>query len=306
MASKLYNELYAFDPGIADAFKKATNDNPNVVINEKGVDLVFDSVIKDRKITENEAKALTHLIAFAKFNNFALTALIASLKVAYDADLFFAGTAKRLSSAAELADVQGAINAVGNVDFWSPGSSSSYKPQDYLPIKELVKSGEITVYELKAAGFNRSLSLYGQYRSDLNRLVIFSGLGPDELVNIVVHEATHAIQDQRDLDSKMIKHTEADAFIAGAVANRTLKQQAFKGYEPFDTAYKAADLVIKGKAKPGDTDWNKAYESVVAEIKGAAYPNPNGKFKTKEDGEGDKEKKRYDDLMNALTSKSKP
>src|SRR5205814_5332804 len=114
---------------------------------------------------------------------------------------------------------------------------------------------EIKVYELRAAGFNFLLQMYGQYRSDLNRLIIFSGLTQSHLVNIVVHEVTHAIQDWRDFDSKMIKHTEADAFIAGAVANRTLGQRAFKYTEPWDAAHEAAELVNAGNAKPGNPAW---------------------------------------------------
>ena len=97
----------------------------------------------------------------------------------------------------------------------------------------------------------------GEYRSDFNMLIIYRKLDSDAFTATVVHEATHAIRDWRDVRTRT-HFNEADAYIA---ANTTLD-------EPFDgalqtAAFRASRFVIERKAQPGNKDWQKAYENVV-------------------------------------------
>jgi hypothetical protein len=102
------------------------------------------------------------------------------------------------------------------------------------------------------------------------------------------------------------KFAEADAFICGAVADRTL---GFKptiitsgAIDPAAEAALAAQFVVDKKAVSSNKAWLSAYDRVVKAIeKHPAYAKAKDKeLQTVEKGEGDSEKKRFKAVLDAL------
>jgi hypothetical protein len=91
---------------------------------------------------------------------------------------------------------------------------------------------------------------------------------PLRTVHIVVHEATHAIQDWKDVDSS--RHTsEADAFIAGA-AFSLASGDPFPQDQNERIPATAARLVLNNRAG-AHQEWRTAYLNVV-ELMKQFYP----------------------------------
>src|SRR5262249_43129148 len=114
-----------------------------------------------------------------------------------------------------------------------------------------------------------------------------------------------AIQDWRDQASRKM-YTEADGFLAGALASRRAGQRPFKGLTPYDEAYEAAGPVTAGKVKaaPGDKAWETAYQSVVDAVK-KQYPDSDKTDFDRTRGEepGREKKKLEEPLKKALKAK---
>jgi hypothetical protein len=77
-----------------------------------------------------------------------------------------------------------------------------------------------------------------------------------------VHEATHTIQDWLDRVA-LHKYTEADAYVAQAVAAMSSGKQYFLEYNALEAAGR---LVLAGKGVAGNADWIKAYDAVVRAV----------------------------------------
>jgi hypothetical protein len=305
--SPFYKELATLDRGIADRWASTTNDGKVVKVTAKMVDDIFLPVLKSGKITENQAKAIIHLAASGTLDNSAMLELVAVVRVADDHGELEEGASMVLAKDDDLKDVYRAIvQGTGNINFISPKSNIQYIPSYYLTIKWLIEYKQIHVYRVKDAGLRRFARLnLGVYRSDSNRLFLYDNLTPAEQSEVTVHEATHAIQDWLDLKVKT-KFAEADAFICGAVADRTL---GFKptiitsgAIDPAAEAALAAQFVVDKKAVSSNKAWLSAYDRVVKAIeKHPAYAKAKDKeLQTVEKGEGDSEKKRFKAVLDAL------
>ena len=275
LSSAFYNELAALDQGIADRWRTATGDSMRVAIDDRKLEAIMSPVLDAGKISGGEAKAIKHLFLKGTFARGTATYLIAMVRAAADNDFFFRGAATPLLTTAELRGVNNALawDKVGKIEFTSPRSGIMYQAQSYSAIKELIARRKIAVFQVDTGGLNAFTEVglsSGAYRSNSNHVILYDGLTPVEQVTTIVHEVTHAIQDWQDQTRKLVKFVEADAFIAGAVADRIQgpDQKAFRGVKPFDAAFEAAKLVFEGKGvmTPPSKAWKDAYDKVWQQL----------------------------------------
>jgi hypothetical protein len=161
------------------------------------------------------------------------------------------------------------------IRFTSPFTHITYSSPQYAAILKLIEQKEIEVIALPAGGV---VNLYGflgggdaSYRSDLDRLFV-----PDwdfeypPFYSLVVHEATHAIQDWVDVDKLFQWDTETDAFVAQAIATYVLKADtsSFVKGEPTEVAFtEIKKLLDKGSSLSG-ADFDAACKKVRKAVGG--------------------------------------
>jgi hypothetical protein len=198
------------------------------------------------------------LMIFPKLSKVAGENLYTYIVIAYEQDFFFAGSAKPLIECADLQPIYAALGMgnIGKINFVSPGTRLAYTPNLYGTIRWLVNQGQIRVFEVDAAAL---LSRVSNYRSDINRLILYKGLAPQLSIMSIVHEVTHAIQDWRNLVSGH-KYIEADAYIAAAVA--ALSTDPNCAFLEYPAQKPAAKLVLAGQAFGTNTAWIQAYADV--------------------------------------------
>jgi hypothetical protein len=125
----------------------------------------------------------------------------------------------------------------------------------------LVGQGDIEVYAIQDGGLtNEFLQFGGMYRSNSDRLLLFYQTNLLVLKTIVMHEVMHAVQDWLDELGRPSNALEADAYIAGALALRSLdpKMKPNRG-SIYRVAYdKAVPIVLDRDAKPSNQAWKKA------------------------------------------------
>lgn len=276
MGETLFHQLRGKDPGIAAEFQNAmAGKKPDAKLDIRGAERVFKKVIDDRTITSKEAEALVLIIDAGVLSPEAEKHLLNKLGESDSEEAIIRGTARRLTSDADLRDFNKALDLrfVQSITFWSPGTHIHYRPIHYLAIKQLVASGKIQVFELAAAGLNRLAHLgLGNYDHNSNRFNFYSRHLD---VDVVVHEATHAIQDWRDR-SAATKFLEADAYIAEAVVRVDQDLDIGMLADQVKAAMEsgAVDLVLDpGKAVQGNKPWEAAYQKVVESVVAGAQ-NP--------------------------------
>jgi hypothetical protein len=183
---------------------------------------------------------------------------------AYENDFFFRGSKRALTTVKELEPLNGALGmgSVGKINFVSPETGLEYAPDLYSAIRSLVHQEKIRVFEVNAAKLKGHVGLY---RSDSKRLILYEGFEPERSKMYMVHEATHAIQDWKDLASKKVKYKETDAFIAGAVAAVTVNKDTNVLEHP-KAEKPAVELVLAGQATRGNAAWTQAYADVVKAV----------------------------------------
>jgi hypothetical protein len=309
--SKFYDELAAFDRGIADRWKSRTRDDPKFKLQPRDIDAILDPLMKPNgTISEKQTEAIEKLMLDAECTNEALAVMQVYIKIGVEAGLFQNG-GDVLVTPDEFRPVTNALGVgmTGKIAFKSPGTNFSYVPGHYQAILSLINKSKIFVFEVRLHSldiFARTQTV-GQYRTNENYLYIFAGRTPAETAMTIVHEVTHAIQDWQDISAKN-KHVEADAYIAGAVADisqggKGTAAQAGKIYSP---AMEAAKLVVDGKASGDDKAWTDAYKAVLKDVAANdEYKKTNEQmFDPTRKAEGTREKDQMDAIMAAIAKKT--
>jgi hypothetical protein len=269
MGETLLEKLRHKEPGIAAAFQNAmAGKKADARLDARGAGLIFRKAIDDHAISSKEAEALVLIIESGVLDDAARTQLLDELGGTDAENAVIKGTAHRLRSAAELAGFNKALElkVVKGITFWSPGTFSHYRPIHYLAIQEMVAAGKIPVFEHQTANLNRYAHLgLGAYDYILHQFDFYQDF-QDHLL-LIVHEATHAIQDWRNF-AAALKFIETDAFIAEAVVKIDLNLDWFPWTHPTKAAVDsdAVKLVLDGKAQNGNAAWKKAYDDVVASV----------------------------------------
>ena len=259
---EFFTQLASLDRGIADRWKRATGGRLSARVGEKAIEDIVIPVLLTKKVTASQAQALAMVFHTDGLNTEARIFLVTAIIAAYDNDIFFAGSAKPLITRDDLQPIDAALGManVGKIHFTSPGTGMTYTPNLYNAIRGLIHDRKIRLFEVDAA---EMLTRLGDYRGDLNRLVLYKGAAPAARAEIIVHEATHAIQDWRNLDS-IHKFTEADAYIAGAVSALRANPDYILEYKAEQKA--AYDLILDGRAARMDKAWTEAYANLVKRI----------------------------------------
>lgn len=280
--SPFYKELKALDYGIAERWKRATNDNPNRVLD-------FDMIVPilgwswktevdnghkiklpvyDKRLNGDQAKAIALLLD--KMDETSKRLFLIALNQANEAGKLFYGG--RLYAPNDVKRVTDFILPCAHAIAWrSPGSNFSYAPPQYFAVGALIKMQEIGVDEHSSGGLGKVLTTAAAYDASENLLILDKTRSDAELRYSVLHEMTHAVQDWYDLMVIRL-YTEADAYICGAVAARTTGQRVFKGNALHDAAFAAAEFVFSKSAHISNVQWVYAYGAVVSEVE-KSYPN---------------------------------
>jgi|EndMetStandDraft_2_1072991.scaffolds.fasta_scaffold53854_1 hypothetical protein len=282
--SQFYVALSALDPGIANRWQRASGDNLKFELTANAVSAILAPVLDFRtkkaldthKITRGQAEAIAKLLDSAKFAPGVREALLVLVIDAVELHYFVRGAGRPLETAAELADVTGALGhgSVGSINFYSPGSKLTYTSSLYQAVLDLVGRKEIKVTEVHAAGLNEcarckatlaARGVSGFYMGASNQLTVYQG-DPTRKKLIIVHEATHAIQDWTDQPISNA-HAEADAYIAAGVAAMNIGQAVFDKFNRYGETLKGAvNRVRSGAAVADNSTWPDAYADVVTYV----------------------------------------
>jgi len=179
---------------------------------------------------------------------------------------------EHLDTDAELAPIFEALgnDVVGRIIFKSPGTGITYAPFDYQAIRELISKKLIKVSEIRVARTSNALDYRGEYNPDRNTLRINQSrtTDPVQRKQTIVHEATHAIQDWKDVAS-LAHDEEADAEIAEALAHHAMRG-VFPPASPSEpwapVVAAAAEFVVQRRADGRNQGWLDAYGKVVKEM----------------------------------------
>jgi hypothetical protein len=264
MSRELYLKLVKLDKSLAEkyrSFKTRALDKP---LNKDQARVLFEELMDGDEITRDEASAMHLLLTEKQFDADAMKFLNKITRTVEISLALINGGVIAPLSGQKLDEFNRALGMgmVGKIQFTSPATNSSYNPCHYQTIKELVAKGKMFVFAVFMRGAGS-----GRYFPHNNAMLLNQeATGTDKLASIV-HETTLAIQDWRNMPIALM-HGEADAYIAGGVVIRILKQTIpARNADVFHKADKAAELVIKGQASGQDEAWVTAYGDVVEAVK---------------------------------------
>lgn len=264
--SELYDRAAKLDRGVADRWKARSGDKPDYKLKPDDIDAMMGPLVgRGKTMTESQANAVALLVQGTRIDRKDVPLIRARLRnFMHKAEDAGSLDLKPLITADELAPVLSALTtpSIGLINFKSPKTGLTYSAFDYAAVRKFVESKTILVAEALIGGLSPVAKQDGEYNSDQNVLIVYSGLSPTDRIVTVVHESTHVIQDFRDAKG-ISTHFEADAFIAEAVVISSLV-----GQQEFDDAIKeaafaAAQLVIDRKASGSDKGWTDAYQAVL-------------------------------------------
>jgi len=267
---RLYNRLRELDRGIASAYLEAVDGDYTDEIDAKEAKEIFRKATDGKKITPDEAEAIALIIKEDRLAASAKEALKKEIKK--KKELLYKG-ARRDLEGNELNDVYGALKEGSPaIDFKSPATKLHYLPTHYHVIQRMIKAERIDVYEIDARGLNSAAGLGGAvYRYKQNELAVYKKVGEAAhgpfWQSLVVHEATHAIQDWRDLKDSEVRYIEADAYTAQALACYCLGHDASRSNKPLAAAYKGtAKLLVISNMASDHPQFEDAYDELVEVI----------------------------------------
>jgi hypothetical protein len=309
--SALYDELVKLDKPIADRWKARLRGDPKRTLGPMDADAILKPLMQpDRTISDSETRAIAKMVTWGEWTPEALAVIRVIVRVGVEGGLFQNG-GDIFVSPEKLRPVSSALGAgmTGKIAFKSPGTNFSYVPGHYQAIQQLISQSKIVVLEIRLYGLEiiARITTGGEYHSDANRLYIFAGKTPPETAMMIVHEATHAIQDWQDVAAKN-KYIEADAYIAGAVADLAQGGNVVAAQTGliYPAATSAAKLVLAGRGNPADPAWDHCYKAVVEGVeKSDAYKETNEMmFDPSRKDEGPREKTRMDEILAAVAQKA--
>jgi hypothetical protein len=284
MGTPLYNKLKPLDEELAAEYQKIIGVNaktdPKKTIDMEGAQRLLEQAADKDVITSQEAEALALLYDSGVFTDEVQKAFEQALLSPGAMNLILKGTAVPILDVdQEMKDFISAIDKSGTsvISFYSPGTKFTYTAAHYQAIKELgKKGGREGILLMRVVDHELYDKLDGPgaiYDSKTNKFFFFQHSKWTAITRdpLIIHEATHAIQDWNDILS-VNKYVEADAYIAQAVSGAFMggKQLVSTG-DMNDVAFTvAAPLVRAGKATPPtgkDFDaWKDAYMQVVKAV----------------------------------------
>ena len=294
--SELNDKVASLDKGIADRWKARTHDNPRHKLTPHDIDAIISPLFKTKqmtKITERQAQAIVMLVQETGLEKGAIDRIRQYVQLAEKSSSV---EFEPLITDDQLSSIYSALASAPRFSFTNPRTQITYAPNDYAAVGELIRQKKILVFQAKLGGLEVLTNDSGEYLSDRNLLFIYDGLNNAERPSTIVHEATHAIQDWRDLRIQA-RYAEADAYIAGS---STLSKPAFAGALAA-AAFAASRLVIGGTAQPGNGAWKTAYDDVVK-----AYEDGHpGRYWLRTEEKGETESDQYKAVLAAVDQRAR-
>lgn len=294
--SALYDQIAALDKGIADRWKSRSNDNPDYELTDRDVDAIVHPLLNTtnpalgrKGISEKQAQAIVKMLHEAKISQGGMDRMRFLIGAAQDASAL---DMTQVTTDEDLSRIIKALSLGATFSFTSPGTNIAYAPHHYWGIAKLISQHKITVFQAHISDLWKLTKEESDYRSDHNYLLLYLLPGDSIWTSIIIHEATHAIQDWLDA-TRQRRHIEADAYIAEAATMR----ESLIGGSLREAAFRASRFVVDGKAMPRNKDWQKAYDKVVA-----AYEDSLGSSRDliTENEVGGTESSEYQKILDAI------
>jgi len=300
----LYDDLCDLDVGMAAAYKRAVGRSFNGTINETEALTIFRQATDGKKITSDEAEALVLILQSGRFDTGAKAVLKKEIKK--KKQLLYNKDARHELTGNQLNDIKAALSpaAVKDINFKSLKTPITYLSTHYSVIWKLIMKDEIDVYEIDARGLNRVAGLGGaNYRSSQNELNVYKTTRSASWQALVIHEATHAIQDWLDLRDSEVRFIEADAYTAQGIACHRLGVSVSTDLtHPLASAYHGTAKLIyepRFRREAGFSDRFKAqYNELVRVI--SQYPLYKEKYDDDRDFSDDRDGKSEKAIFNKL------
>lgn len=273
-AADIYDDLLELDSGIAKAYKESVGKSFTGTINTTEALKIYRQASDGKKITSREAKALVRIIKAGKFEEGARDALLEEVKS--KRSLLEAGTRRELTGK-DLNLVGSALsNSVVKAIHFSNLRHHLFLPTHYQVIWRLILKKEITVYELVAHGLNRLAHMGGaNYKPKKDQLNLYKSPRTDSWKALVVHEATHAIQDWMDRKGMPVREVEADAYTAQGVACHQLGVFVSTDLtHPLACAYHGTSRLIYEPGLRNSANFRARFETAYKELVGVISNYP--------------------------------
>lgn len=238
------------------------------------VDDVLEAALDDQgtpRITKQEEEALLIILASPiQWEDGAKDYMIEQL----EEDLKYVWSSKPIDDAAQLLHYTYKLDFVSRGDKHA-GTGLHYTPQDYQIIAGLIAQGGIGAYEVSdRRTYTRTLAgrahAWGFYEYVKNDIYLIKGLNSRDRLASFCHEATHAIQDLKNIphSASLAKYVEADGYITQAfVSLRFGMPYAAYPDRPEEVAYRGAANLLwtppRSRNKAWERDFKKAYDDVV-------------------------------------------
>jgi hypothetical protein len=289
--SQFYDRLAALDKGVADRWKARTHDDPRHKLTSDDVRAIMLPLFGQKGkwiISKSQAEAIAALIPELDGPGAAGT-LMGFIQAAENYEGL---ELEPLEKESDISPVLDALAQASPHHFTNPQGHLTYWPADYMAVRQLITEKKIHIFRANISVLNQFTREQAFYRSDKNVLVLYRGIGPET----VVHEATHVIQDWRDLKIRT-RNAEADAFIAG-YATQHVKPAYFEN-DLRKAAFSASRHVINASAKLTNADWRRAYDNVVKLVNPAnGYDDPG--YWNRNKGKGETESDQYKSILEQL------
>ena len=301
--SELYTQLLWLDPPIAIRWKQRTNDDPNRRLTAADIEAILGP-LRTGKIGVAQGKAIVEIMQKPRASDEAVGALKKIMGEIEDIHLSGREVfqTKKLSGneLSQVCDALGLANT-SRILFTSPKTNATYASFDYLAVAEGIKAGAPEVFTLNVDRLNILMTSAASYNSTGNKFYIHRTRNLKELAATIVHEATHVIQDFRQIEARR-KYIEADAYIAEAIATYSFNngQSLYEPTSIYGLAFSAAKYLIffsdnrevylaanssnTREVETGRNMWARAYDKVVDAVT-KAYADPEaraGQIESKE------------------------
>lgn len=250
--------------GIRTAYKDAIRVEAKITFDE--MKKIVQAAFKDKKFSSPELEDLDRILRRATLSDKAREYLTSEVNRQVDK---VGGTVKYLSGK-DLSEALTALEGYTHrIRFKDGKHGLEYTPTDYARIASFVRDGVYLVADQTAAGaYGEHSRWYGtitypKSRSSLHKLQKYS---------VVIHEATHAIQDYRNLKTSVL-HLEVAAHLAETLfllGEKAERQLAFGSDTTLLEFRELAELVAADTAKKagkGIEKYGKAYDRAVAAIR---------------------------------------
>ena len=266
MSDPLYDQIRSKDVAIAEKFREFTKGNPRAKINPTQMLAITEVPFQDGKFTDDEMMALIYITSSDRIDDFTRLVFVQAIKDRLQTGIL--GTTPVTGAGLDPFRRALSIDIVGKIHFDGPYTKATYSPPKYLAVLSLIEKKAITVVRVNLGRFKNTTQYDdGRYNATHNQVKLFAELTTLDEVAMVVHEATHAIQDWED-KSALIKNSEAEAFVAGAIVDYGFRRKAseFIRGTPRRVAFDVIGTMLKNSTPLAGEPLKRAVDKIAGAV----------------------------------------